>query len=106
MNAPTEHVISAIEGAACEVEYRDANGNVVGVWAYGSFDPSYPYQGQVQGIDRIKIQEKMQSLMYHLTKEAARSSYHDFLENLEINEDEYEEIKRIWAEKLGIKPYV
>jgi len=33
-----DHVIS-------EVEYYDENGVTIGYWAYGSFDPSMPYQG-------------------------------------------------------------
>ena len=53
-----------------------------------------------------KLQEKMQSLMYALTKNAARTSYADFLEDLDISDDEYDQIKTIWKEKLGIKPYV
>lgn len=52
------------------------------------------------------LQKKLQSLMYYLTKEAARTSYREFLEFLDINEDEYIQIKEIWREKLGIKPYV
>jgi hypothetical protein len=52
------------------------------------------------------LQKKMQSLMYYLTKEAARTSYREFLEFLDINEDEYIQIKSIWKEKLGVKPYV
>ena len=52
------------------------------------------------------LQEKLQKLMYYLTKEAARTSYREFLEFLDINEDEYLQIKSIWKEKLGVKPYV
>jgi len=48
----------------------------------------------------------MQSLMYSLTKNAARHSYREFLEGLDISDEEYEQIKQIWAEKLGVKPYV
>ncbi len=28
-----------------EIEYRGRHGRVVGYWAYGAFDPAYPYQG-------------------------------------------------------------
>lgn len=52
------------------------------------------------------LQKKMQTLMYALTKEAARSSYVEFLEDRGISEDDYEEIKKVWEEKLGVKPYV
>ena len=53
-----------------------------------------------------ELQKKMQTLMYFLTKNAARSSYVEFLEECGINYDEYQEIKEVWAEKLGVKPYV
>lgn len=42
----TEHVTDTIAGHACEIEYRGRFGRVVGFWAYGSFDPQYPYQGE------------------------------------------------------------
>ncbi len=51
------------------------------------------------------LQKKMQDLMYRLTKEAARTSYRDVLENCGISEEDYEKIKDIWGEKLGIVPY-
>ena len=52
------------------------------------------------------LQKKLQSLTYYLTKEAARTSYREFLEFLDINESEYEEIKKIWKDRLNVKPYV
>jgi hypothetical protein len=52
------------------------------------------------------LQEKLQKLTYYLTKEAARTSYREFLEFLDINESEYEKIKKIWKDRLGVKPYV
>lgn len=52
------------------------------------------------------IEEKMQTIMYALTKNAARVSYMDFLENCGISDDDYEKITQIWKEKLGITPYV
>ena len=51
-----------------------------------------------------EIQNKMQDLMYSLTKNAARESYLDFLEYLDITWDEYEMIKEVWKEKLGVEP--
>jgi hypothetical protein len=51
------------------------------------------------------IQEKMQLLMYVLTKNAATYNYKDFLERLDISEKEYETIKQIWKDKLGVEPY-
>lgn len=35
-----------IDGLVCEQEAQNARGEVVGYWAYGSYDPSYPYRGQ------------------------------------------------------------
>lgn len=52
------------------------------------------------------IQQKMQAIMYHLTKNAARISYKGFLRDINISEEDYEKIKTIWKEKLNIKPYV
>jgi hypothetical protein len=42
---PSPVVTGQIEGHACEVEYYGRFGLQVGFWAYGSFDPQYPYQG-------------------------------------------------------------
>ncbi|CDH25143.1 hypothetical protein [Xenorhabdus bovienii] len=52
-----------------------------------------------------KTPEKLQTLIYFLTKEAARNSYSDFLEGLGISNEEYSEIKA-WFSQLGIEPYV
>lgn len=41
----TEHVVDTIANVACEIEYRDRNGKTIGYWAYGHFDPGYPYRG-------------------------------------------------------------
>ena len=41
-----ERVVSRIEGTACEIEYTGRLGRVIGYWAYGSFDPRLPYQGE------------------------------------------------------------
>jgi hypothetical protein len=52
------------------------------------------------------LKKKMNTLMYFLTKEAARVSFVEFLEELDISEDEYSAIKAEW-EKIGInKTYV
>lgn len=53
-----------------------------------------------------ELQKKMQRLMYFLTKNAARESFMDFLEYSDISEEDYQEIKREWKDKLGITPYV
>lgn len=50
--------------------------------------------------------EAFSRLMYALTKEAARSSFVDFLEGWDISEEEYEEIKAHLVEQYGVKTYV
>lgn len=40
-----ERVVDRIDGTACEIEYTSEDGEVVGYWAYGSFDPEGLYQG-------------------------------------------------------------
>jgi len=45
--------------------------------------------------------EKMNSLMYSLVKNAARSSFAEFLEGLGISDEDYKAIKEEWA-KIGI----
>lgn len=41
----TETIMSVDGGVVSEIEYRDRKGVVVGHWAYGSFNPKYPYRG-------------------------------------------------------------
>jgi len=53
-----------------------------------------------------KLKEKMNTLMYFLTKNAARVCFDEFLEEIGISEDEYEDIKSEF-EKFGItKTYI
>lgn len=52
------------------------------------------------------LQKKMQTIMYALTKNAARNSYLEFLDDWGISEEDYDEITKVWEEKLGVKPYV
>lgn len=52
------------------------------------------------------LQKKMQTIMYALTKNAAETSYSEFLEEWGVSDEDYNEIKKVWAEKLGVKPYV
>lgn len=43
----TERVVAtAGDNVPAEIEYRDANGEVVGYWAYGHWAPCYPYKGE------------------------------------------------------------
>lgn len=37
---------TAGDNVPAEIEYRGRGGRVVGYWAYGSWDPSGPYQGE------------------------------------------------------------
>ena len=41
----TPVVVSTVNGIACEIAYHGGDGTIIGYWAYGSFDPSYPYRG-------------------------------------------------------------
>ena len=50
--------------------------------------------------------EAFSNLMYALTKNAARYSFIDFLETWEIDEAEYDEIKKYLKETYGVKTYV
>ena len=36
---------TAGDNVPAEVEYYGRGGKVIGFWAYGYFDPKYPYQG-------------------------------------------------------------
>ena len=54
----------------------------------------------------MDIDEKMQRPMFNLTKDAAISSYQEYLDDLDISDEEYEEIKQIWLDRLGVKPYI
>lgn len=53
----------------------------------------------------VNLQDKMQPLMYYLTKSAARDSYKDFLDSLGISDEDYVKIKQVWKDGLGITPY-
>lgn len=45
-NIVTDEVIHAVDGGyVSEIEYLNKYGERIGYWAYGSFDPSLPYQG-------------------------------------------------------------
>ena len=47
------------------------------------------------------IETKMNRLVYSLTKDAARDSFKEYLEGLDITNEEYKKIKEEW-EKIGI----
>lgn len=49
-----------------------------------------------------KLKENINKLFYGFMKEARRSSFMEFLENWEITYEEYEEVKKHFAEQ-GIK---
>ena len=48
-----------------------------------------------------ELKEKMNTFMYFLTKEAAREDFAEFLEEIGITEDDYDQIKAELA-KIGI----
>lgn len=35
-----------INGIPCEIAFYGRKGRMIGYWAYGSFDPSFPYREQ------------------------------------------------------------
>lgn len=41
-----QRIVDKIEGTVCEIEFTGRGGKVIGYWAYGDCDPSYPYRGQ------------------------------------------------------------
>ena len=41
----TSKVIATVQGYVAEEEFYDIDGNVVGYFAYGHYDPDYPFQG-------------------------------------------------------------
>jgi DNA-directed RNA polymerase subunit N (RpoN/RPB10) len=55
-------------------------------------------------MSEFKAPEKLQELMYALTKNAARNSFNEFLEDWGITRPEYEEIKEFISD-LGVKTY-
>jgi hypothetical protein len=44
---PIARILSIDGGGPSEIEFIDENGARVGYWAYGSYDPAYPYQGGI-----------------------------------------------------------
>lgn len=42
-----EVTVDTINGIPCEIKFLGRKGGVVGYWAYGSFDPSLPYRGDL-----------------------------------------------------------
>ena len=41
----TKRVVDSINGYPCEIAYYDRNGDMIGYWAYGYFDPEGKYRG-------------------------------------------------------------
>ena len=46
-----EQVVETIANTAAEVAYYDEDNVLIGYWAYGSWDPSLPYQGEPKNED-------------------------------------------------------
>ena len=42
----TSRIVSYESNCISEVAFLDRQGNIIGYWAFGDFDPSLPYQGQ------------------------------------------------------------
>lgn len=40
-------ITSMLEGTVAEYEILDRKGRVVGYWAYGYYDPNYPYKDEL-----------------------------------------------------------
>jgi len=54
-----------------------------------------------------ELREKMNTWFYFLIKEAARSSYADFItERCEMTQEEYDEMRDYIQEKIGIELYL
>ncbi|MEY0039244.1 hypothetical protein AB7W68_18350 [Providencia rettgeri] len=53
----------------------------------------------------MQAPNKLQNFIYYLTKDAARNSFNDWLEDAGISYEEYGEIKE-WFKQFDIKPYV
>ena len=53
-----------------------------------------------------ELKRTFSNLMYAFTKEAARISFVDFLEEWEINDSDYEDIRKYLKDKYGVKTYV
>jgi hypothetical protein len=41
----TQRTVDSINGLPCEIAYYDRNGEIIGYWAYGYFDPKGKYRG-------------------------------------------------------------
>jgi len=41
----TKRTVDTINGYPCEIAYYDRNGDMIGYWAYGYFDPEGKYRG-------------------------------------------------------------
>lgn len=50
--------------------------------------------------------KKFQKFMYYLVKDATRESFVDWLEERDLTEDDYEEIKKELEEHYKIKMYL
>lgn len=50
-----DRVLDYIQYTICEVEYTaKRSGKVIGYWAYGSYNPDYPYQGCPDWIEELR----------------------------------------------------
>ena len=50
-----------------------------------------------------ELKKKAETMFYFLTKEAARSSFMEFLEGCDVTDDEWDQIKEEITSKTGIE---
>ena len=83
---------------SCEVTLNESHENY---FRHGYSDPSQCSMCFKPTLNK----EKFGQLMYFMGKLAARDSFADFLEEIDISEDEYEDIKIYLEKTYGIKLY-
>ena len=59
----TFQVRDTIAYVSCEIEYFDCRGDSIGYWAYGYFDPAYPYAADDTKISQL-IKESFGYFIY------------------------------------------
>lgn len=60
-----------------------------------------------EAIQQVSTHDKLNNLMYALTKHAARNSFVEFLEDCSLSEEDYAEVKAYLNSKLGeVKTYI
>lgn len=78
----------------------------VRAWGNSDWSESYEIVPLVEKKDADINAEAFSRLMYALTKDAARSSFIEYLAELEISEEDYCAISKHLHETYGVKTYV